>query len=843
MVEREAEGRGDSILADLFEELTNRLQAGEAVDLEPYIRKRPEHRESLQSFLPAIEVLVSLGRSAHLSRPEENARGLQTPVELGTLGDFRLVRELGRGGMGIVYEAWQMSLNRRVALKVLPFATALDTKQLQRFKNEAQAAGCLHHQHIVSVYGVGCERGVHFYAMQFIEGQTVADLIRELRQRSRIVGRESSSRAPGSTLRSAVALTADLSSKPRAFYQAITRLGLQAARGLEHAHQLGVVHRDIKPANLLLDQRGDLWITDFGLAHCQSQVGLTMTGDMVGTLRYMSPEQAMATRVPIDQRVDIYSLGATLYELLTFQPPFSGTDRRELLRQICFEEPRPLSRLNPEVPKELETIVLKALAKLPGDRYSTAQELADDLERFLEDKPIRARRPTLAQRAIKLSRRHQGVTVTAGIATGLVLLLLLGFLLYRNSLIANQRDEADQLRLLAEERFTQARQAVDIMYTQFAKKWLAQQPQMEPVEREFLNKALVFYEKLAGESSKDPRVRFETAQAYGRVAEIQHHLGESEQAEKAYNQAVPLLQGLVDEFPREAEYRKELADSLHSLGVLWGDTGRLPEEEKAHLRALDLQKQLVEENPTVPTYRRDYALGLYHLGCKHAFNGRFDVANEFLGQAAALQQVLAIELPDLPDIRAELANSLIRMLDEKSLRKAMEILEKLLTMSPGNPGYRNSLGESYYFLAMRVYAPESERAIQRAIDIQEKLLADFPKVTNNRFDLARSYFLQASILKRRNKTEAAIEAFRQGLKAAEQLVAIPRVDFFRVRIAEAHADLGLLLYENRQTSEALHEYQQALALYESLSADYPKKANYQNGIKHTQEMLGRLRQN
>ncbi len=233
----------------------------------------------------------------------------------GPLGDYRLVREIGRGGMGVVYEAVQISLGRRVALKVLPFAATLDAKQLQRFKNEAQAAAHLHHQNIVPVYGVGCERGVHYYAMQFIDGQTVADLIRELRREGgandkegtvslapNAVGREvtgpyTPALAAADTLPRAVeVVSTEHSSRSPAFFHTMARLGIQAAEALEHAHQLGVVHRDIKPANLLLDSRGDLWITDFGLAHCHTEAGLTMSGELLGTLRYMSPEQALAKR-------------------------------------------------------------------------------------------------------------------------------------------------------------------------------------------------------------------------------------------------------------------------------------------------------------------------------------------------------------------------------------------------------------------------------------------------------------------------------------------------------------------------------------------------------------------
>jgi WD40 repeat protein/serine/threonine protein kinase len=360
--------------------------------------------------------------------------------------------------MGVVYEAVQLSLGRRVALKVLPFAAALDPRQLQRFKNEAQAAAHLQHQNIVPVHGVGCERGVHYYAMQFIEGQTLATVIDGLRQLTQggPAGSLASELAAGrwapekkgtskdlptgpyapeavplatphaslTTTPPVAALSTERSAKSPAFFRTVANLGVQAAEALEHAHQLGVIHRDIKPANLLVDAQGRLWITDFGLAHCQSQPGLTMSGDLIGTLRYMSPEQALARRGVIDARTDIYSLGVTLYELLALEPAYNGRTRVEVLRQIAFEEPRPLRRLNREVPAELETIVLKAMAKNPEERYATAQELADDLKRYLEDKPIKAKRPTLRQRATKWARRHKTVVRAAGVVVVLAMTAL-----------------------------------------------------------------------------------------------------------------------------------------------------------------------------------------------------------------------------------------------------------------------------------------------------------------------------------------------------------------------------------------------------------------------------------
>jgi serine/threonine protein kinase len=265
--------------------------------------------------------------------------------------------------------------------------------------------------------------------MQFIEGQTLAALLQQLRQ-SAVPEEKTTAYSPpdGAGQPNAATepaarqstLAASISPKGRDYFRRVAEWGEQAAEALDHAHQTGIVHRDVKPGNLMIDARGHLWVTDFGLAHVQQgEASLTMTGDLVGTLRYMSPEQALAQRVLIDHRTDVYSLGVTLYELLTLEPAFAGNDRQEVLRQIAFEEPKPPRRRNRAVPAELETIMLKAMEKNPQDRYATAKDLADDLRRFLEDKPIRARRASWRQVARKWARRHQPV-VGAAVAVLLV---------------------------------------------------------------------------------------------------------------------------------------------------------------------------------------------------------------------------------------------------------------------------------------------------------------------------------------------------------------------------------------------------------------------------------------
>jgi len=408
---------GDPAFADLIEELTAQFQRGEPVDEDACLRDHPDYADQLRQLLPALRLLANASRSGDSAAPVDGADPLA-----GCLGDFRILREVGRGGMGVVYEAEQISLGRRVALKVLPFAATMDPRHLQRFQNEARAAASLEHPHIVPVYGVGCERGVHYYAMKFIDGQTVAALIADQRQDSE------SAQQPTQTFTGATSRpnttpraqdTTACAPRDAAYFRRAAEWGIRAAEALEHAHSLGIVHRDIKPGNLMIDGSGTLWVADFGLARTAADSGMTMTGDLMGTLRYMSPEQAQAKHGLVDHRTDVYSLGATLYELLTLQPVVQGEDRAALLQKIASDDPILPRKLNKAIPPELEIIVLKAMEKKPEDRFTTAQQMSDDLRRFLEDKPIQARRPAAVQRAKKWLQRHRSVVGAAG--AGLVL--------------------------------------------------------------------------------------------------------------------------------------------------------------------------------------------------------------------------------------------------------------------------------------------------------------------------------------------------------------------------------------------------------------------------------------
>jgi serine/threonine protein kinase/WD40 repeat protein len=468
-----------------MESYLNELEAGKVPERHQFLARYPEIAGELIGPLEAIDFLHGIAPQTIGDKTTPMIAG-DPPVlpTRASLGDFRLIRQIGQGGMGVVYEAEQLSLGRRVAVKVLPFAAMLNDQHRKRFYNEARAAATLDHPHIVPVYFVGQERGVHFFAMQLINGQSLADLIATLsssRTGDPIAAgsRTKQSRKPlhpppgGSD---AVAAGEGAKSKPSslgkrnpadtqvnflstistvhsgdrsAFFRTAARLGAEAAEAIEHAHQLGILHRDIKPGNLLVDGLGKLWVADFGLATIETGETLTRTGGVVGTAAYMSPEQAAATP-NIDGRSDVYALGATLYELLTLRrhrgDPANGGATNPKSHAVVDS----LRSLESTIPVDLETIVLKSLAVDPADRYQTAGAMAADLRSFLAGTEIKARRLSFAQRQTRRLRRHQRFVVPVAAASFLaVLLIAVAATAYSNRL-ANALQEKEQALAAAE---------------------------------------------------------------------------------------------------------------------------------------------------------------------------------------------------------------------------------------------------------------------------------------------------------------------------------------------------------------------------------------------------------
>jgi WD40 repeat protein/serine/threonine protein kinase len=476
---------GDYNLLDrLVEDFGDRYRRGERPSLAEYIDRYPHLAEDLRDLLPAM---------AEIEHAKQQCRGASAPAAEplpGQVGDYRIISEIGRGGMGVVYEAEQLSLGRRVALKVLPRRAAVDGVVLERFRLEARSAAGLHHTNIVPVFEVGQDGDTCFYAMQLIRGQSLDQVIEELRRlraaegaattpqlevgepaarsaaRSLLTGRFAApttqtgrSEAPGtdpSSPPAALPGQTELSSgQPRCphYFRSVARIGQQAAAALAHAHARGIIHRDVKPSNLLLDTTGVVWVTDFGLAKTED-TALTATGDIVGTLCYMAPERF---RGEGDARADIYALGLTLYELLVLRPAFEATDRVELIDRIQHLEPPKPRALDARIPRDLETVVLKAADKDPAQRYASADDLADDLRRFLGDESIRARRASPAERLLRWSRRHRTVAVCI-LIIGLLLLTATIAALGAAARFQGVAREADAARALAEDRAETVRQ-------------------------------------------------------------------------------------------------------------------------------------------------------------------------------------------------------------------------------------------------------------------------------------------------------------------------------------------------------------------------------------------------
>jgi serine/threonine protein kinase/Tfp pilus assembly protein PilF len=805
--------------------------------------------------------------------------------------------------MGVVYEAQQISLDRRVALKVLPFAAALDGRQLQRFKNEAQAAAQLHHTHIVPVYGVGTERGVHYYAMQFIEGQTLATLIRDLR---RSEGRETAGETDPAGLRAGsvpagalgakdtsttgsyplapfvpayrqgvgllAARTADTapqappatpySARGPAYFRTVANLALQAAEGLEHAHQLGIIHRDVKPSNLLLDGQGQLWVTDFGLAHCQSQPGLTMTGDLLGTLRYMSPEQTLAQRVAVDHRTDVYSLGVTLYELLTFEPAVPGGDRHEILRQIAFEEPRPPRRLHKAIPAELEIIAGKAMEKRPEDRYGTAGELAEDLHRFLADKPLLARPPTLRQRCSRWCRRHRPV-VTAGLVA---LLTASAFSLvgsvqlwsaYRAETAAYEAaaDQSERLRA----NLATALQVLDEIYLQVAEVRLPRDgPADLAADRALLEKALRFYERFARENRARPGVQREVARAYWRVANIDLLLVRLERAREGYLRARELSGRLAEEAPDDPDLQYELASVDHGLAEVARTQGHWKEAMRCFRRSVAVFGRLAARHPTHPRYRAATANSRESFGEVCWRVGHLGQAEEHFRRAIALRTELVGEddgarrnvynRQRLGDTFTYLGATLRDRganpeEADSHFGAARRLNDQLLESNPQDPVAWRNLGWAYGHwgeLRMQRRKPkEAERFLWRAVDCYHKAITLHPNVLYYQAELAWVHSSLADLLNEQKRLPAA----RAHLDKASELVTKARTVYgaeplYHEELARIHVRLAETWTAAVDRRRAEESYARALGHFDIFVRRMPGHFVEGEGLAETCFALG-----
>ncbi|HEY3323647.1 MAG TPA: serine/threonine-protein kinase [Planctomycetota bacterium] len=645
------------------EEFAAHYRRGENPSINDYARRYPDLAAQLLEVLPSVAMMEELKRRKH----ESSGSPPPGDTDIKQLGDYHVVREIGRGGMGIVYEAEQKTLGRHVALKVLPKHSLLDSKRLQRFQREAQAAGQLHHTNIVPVYGIGEAEGLHYIAMQYIRGQGLNDVLAGFRKKDAKATDASSTKALGLSLSAPGPASgpghlepSGRTQEPRAkspnpttlpfppsgkstdsaYWRWVAQIGVQVAEAIDYAHNQGILHRDIKPANIILDTQGIAWVTDFGLAKLSEQTDLTAPGDIVGTLQYMSPEALLSQA---DSRSDVCSLGLTLYEMLTLCPPFEAPSPAALMRMISEHDPARPRQINASIPRDLETIILKAIARQPEQRYQHARDLADDLRRFLDDAPIQARQAGSAERAWRWCRRNRAVAgLLVAVAASLLLALVVGWIGYLRTTEAlaresQRRQDADAATQRAEAA-TRRAEANTALSLKALQEMLSEvdapdevfqagpgpggrperpDPNRRMESREkaaLLQSILKFYDRLAAENATNNTLKWEAAKAHYRIGDIQQRMNEYDKALSAYQRSLEMASALQKEAPAKADYAALVSDIHGRIGLALRKKGKPKDAEDHHRQALALLEALPGAKTNGSPYRLSISMARSALG-------------------------------------------------------------------------------------------------------------------------------------------------------------------------------------------------------------------------------------
>ncbi|HUE73700.1 MAG TPA: protein kinase, partial [Pirellulaceae bacterium] len=840
-----------------------------------------------------VEAMLAASEKAGSFLEAGPARGVDTLAQPVTerpgsvIGPYKLLQQIGEGGMGVVWMAEQTEpVKRKVAVKVIK--PGMDSRQvIARFEAERQALAMMDHVNIARVLDAGTtEAGRPYFVMELVHGVPITKYCDDnhLTPRERL------------------------------------ELFVPVCQAIQHAHQKGIIHRDIKPSNVMVtlyDGKPVPKVIDFGVAKATEQklterTLFTQYGTMVGTLEYMSPEQAEMSALGVDTRSDIFSLGVLLYELLTGSTPLTHKRMKdaayaEILRMIKEEEPqKPSTRLSESgdalasisaqrhmepaklsklMRGELDWIVMKTLEKDRTHRYETASGLAADVQRYLSDEPVQACPPSAGYRFRKFARRNK---VALGGASAVAAALLLGIFgtswqayratQQRDRAVAaeelaekrleaevearrdaeserqkavltreeteTQRQIAEAQRQLAEANLQKAREAVDQMLTRVAEERLRDIPQMEPVRRALLEDALKFYQGFLRQSSTDPGMRRETAYAYHRVGFIQNHLGQPTEAKDTYQEAISLLQKLVAEFPSDVDYRTALADSYGELGgVLTYYLANPEEAEKALRESLSIRVQLAAQHPGVDAHRSGVADAQIPLAIALSnarLGSRLSEAEELLRQALAVREKLAAEYPSqYGDSPAWVLAELGRVVAwagrpqeaETLLREALAICEKYMAEDPtahcrckGVADMRLRLGEH---LLKTGQPHKTEEMLRQALLLHTQVASKFPSVPRNRADLGGTYLHLGHALAASDRAAEAEQAYRQALEILERvLLEAPRTLTWRTRLVQSQDSLVQLLQNDGRNEQAEQLCRQAVASFEKLATSFPTVVEY-----------------
>jgi serine/threonine protein kinase len=850
--------RLDQVIADFL----RRRAEGREPDRQDLLRRHPDLASELARFFADQDDFAGLAEPLRQFAAPLAGPGGNGPAPPAALGDYEVLKEIGRGGMGVVYKARQKSLNRVVALKMVLPGAHPGGAALARFRTEAQAAARLQHPNVVQIFEVGEHDGRPYLVLEYVEGGNLAR------------------RLGGMPLPAAQA----------------ARLTETLARAVHAAHVCGVVHRDLKPANVLLaspgpaasareddattpfpgrrDEAADLTglvpkITDFGLAkQLDDEAGhQTETGAILGTPSYMAPEQAEGRGRHVGPAADVYALGVLLYEALTGRPPFRGVSKLDTLQQVLREPPVPPRRLQPSVPRDLDTICLKCLEKSPSRRYASALALAEDCAAFLEGKPIRARPVGRVGRLWRWCRRQP---VLAGLAAALVAALVVGAALVlwqwqraEHNLrekerllgeVRNSKTEAERGRDEAEDSFRVAHEVVNEFTTRFGERGLLEAYGLQPLRKDLLEKARVYYEKFLAKRGHDPALRRELADVSARLASITGDIGSKEASLDAYRRALDLYEDLLRTDPGDFGLRRRRAGLYNDLAIAHDTLGHRQKALDAFGESKAALEELLRERPGDLGLQHDLANAHNNMGTVYAVTNQPDQALHEFEAARDIQRRLLKARPGEPDFRVRLAsslNNLGRILmqqgrpadGEKPLCEAGDLRERLAKDFPRNADYQSALAESYRNVGdCRRTLGKLDRSLkdlQAGHAILERLVAAQGHVTHYHNQLGASFLHLGLTHLGAGDVDKALEAFEGARKEYDDLTRThPGVPYFRGELGHVYFNIARAHERRKREDLALIAYEQARDADAVLVQAHPDHPDYRDHYSLTLHNLG-----
>ncbi len=720
--------------------------------------------------------------------------------DLGTLGPYDIEAEIGRGGMGVVYRARDRALGRVVALKVLRHDVD-DERVRQRFAREVRAAARVEHDHLVRVYATSDPTDpVLYFAMEYLAGPSLAVRIQT---QGRLAPREA------------------------------TEVVAQAALGLAAAHEADLVHRDIKPDNILLDSAtGRAKVGDFGLARLAAEVSdLSRDGVVAGTPAYLSPEQARGDR-DAGPLADVYALGVTLYECLAGEAPFRGAPH-QVVHQIINDEPRSPRLLNDLVPRDLETVCLKAMAKDPNRRYASARELADDLNRFLRGEPVCARPTRAAAKLWRLARRKP---LAASLTFAFVAALVGGSI--TSTIFWRKAEESAALAVArgsdAEQNFRKARDAVDKLYLKFYSGGLLNKPGLETVRAEVAREILQYYREFLREHADDKRLRSDMTEAALRVGYVTSVSGDKRDALDALNQARELLEATIRDQPGDLKTRRELGKCTDQIGFMLQQLGRSDEAVRAHRHACEVYRGLIEADPNDPFWRRLLGHALGNLANAYSVGGNKSEALAAYGQAREqIDALLRLEPTNL-GYRSDLAmtlNNMSLVIDRGEqylavLREGLSLREAIADEIPGDVYAKRNVARTRNNLAIGLRnlgrLDESLQMSDVAIVALREIYGQNPANVTHCRELAAAVVERAKALRGLGRFEEAGDSHGEAIKLFIAAQAVdPEDATYRADLIDAYCELADIQIKTGRCDGALASRRAALPLLEQVVKIHP----------------------